>query len=298
MLPAARRPIKRFPCPRSASPYPCAVLEVLRRGRRWGTAALVLLVGAVFVVFIGIGTPRFSDRSNALIEVAGRGFSRDEFLRARAEQEEYLRRVAGDAYDAGSAEAFLDQRAAEAVVSRGILVHDAERLGLGVSREELRAAVRSIPGVTDASGNVDRQAYERLYTYEYGNEAGVIGREDLTESIVGGLLRSEHEASEMAVRLRPHRGWEVVGSLGVHEFEDLFSIRLPRHRNRTVGGLVVEQLGTLPQGGERVVVGGLTLEVVGVSRGRVMKVLVCFPEPTTAEGAAAGPEPDQPAGPS
>ena len=103
------------------------------------------------------------------------------------------------------------------------------------------------------------------------------GRDDLTESVIGGLARSEHEATEVAVRLRPHRGWEVAGSLGLREFEDLFAVRLPIHRNRTIGGLIVEQLGAIPAGGEQVQVGDLTFEVVGVSRGRVRKLLVCFP---------------------
>jgi CBS domain containing-hemolysin-like protein len=134
----------------------------------------------------------------------------------------------------------------------------------------------------------DAQVDHVLVVDEYGNEAGVVGRDDLTESIVGGLLRAEHEASELPVRLRPQRGWEVVASLGVHEFEDLFAVRLPRGRNRTIGGLVVEQMGRIPEAGDLVDLGGLPLEVLGVSRGRVMKVLVRFAAP--AVEAAAGEE--------
>lgn len=124
-----------------------------------------------------------------------------------------------------------------------------------------------------------------LVVDEYGNEAGLIGRENLTESIVGGLARAEHAADSLPVRLRPHRGWEVAGSLGVHEFEDLFSVRLPVHRNRTIGGLVIEQIGSLPARGERVRIAGLTLEVLGVSRGRVHTVLVCFDRESSPQPA-------------
>ncbi len=111
---------------------------------------------------------------------------------------------------------------------------------------------------------------------EYGNDAGIIGREDLIEDIVGGLVRSEHEAGDLPVRLRPGRGWEVRGQLGVHEFEDLFDVRMPIQRNRTIGGLIVEQFGRVPECGERIDVRGLVFEVLGVSRGRVHSVLVCF----------------------
>lgn len=115
---------------------------------------------------------------------------------------------------------------------------------------------------------------------EYGNEAGIVGREDVTENIALGFVRAEHEETEWPVRFRPHRGWEVPGGMGVHEFEDLFSVNLPIARNRTIGGLLVEQLDRIPRRGEKVEVAGFELEVLGVSRGRVHKVLVHFRDVT------------------
>lgn len=119
-----------------------------------------------------------------------------------------------------------------------------------------------------------------LVVDEYGNDAGIVGREDMTESIVGGFARAEHEESELPIRFRPHRGWEVPGGIGLHEFEDLFAVRLPVARNRTIGGLLVEQLQRIPKRGEHVLVAGLQIEVLGVSRGRVHTVLVRFRDVT------------------
>ncbi|MCA8971121.1 MAG: HlyC/CorC family transporter [Planctomycetes bacterium] len=121
-----------------------------------------------------------------------------------------------------------------------------------------------------------------LVVDEYGNDAGIVGREDVTENIALGFVRGEHEETEWPIRFRPHRGWEVPGGMGLHEFEDLFSVDLPIARNRTVGGLIVEQLDRIPQRGDKVSISGLEVEVLGVSRGRVHKVLVHFRETETA----------------
>lgn len=127
-----------------------------------------------------------------------------------------------------------------------------------------------------------------LVVDEYGNDAGVVGREDVTESIVGGFARAEHEETELPIRFRPERGWELPGGMGIHEFESLFSLDLPIARNRTIGGLIVEQLDRIPSSGDRVTIAGRVFEVLGASRGRVHTVLVHFDEvrePSAAEAA-------------
>jgi peptidyl-prolyl cis-trans isomerase D len=147
------------------------VLEALRRGRRWGTAAIILLVGGVFVAYIGLGGPLQCGQSAAVIEVDGQPFFQEDFQRTLAEQEEYVRSLAGDAYDPRAAADFLERTTVDAIVSRAILVAEAERIGLGVSRDELRELVRSDPGFRDESGKVDPELYKRYVQYEFGSEA-------------------------------------------------------------------------------------------------------------------------------
>jgi peptidyl-prolyl cis-trans isomerase D len=147
------------------------VLEVLRRGRRWGTAAIILLVGGVFIAYIGLGGPMQCGQTASVIEVDGRAFYRDDFQRALAEQEEYIRNLAGDSYDPRAAADFVKQTTADAIVSRAILVAEAERIGLGVSREELRGFVKNDPSFRDADGHIDPEAYKRFISYEFGSES-------------------------------------------------------------------------------------------------------------------------------
>ncbi len=117
-----------------------------------------------------------------------------------------------------------------------------------------------------------------LVVDEYGSGVGVMSWEDLCEDLAFGLAQSEGEELGPPVRLRSGRGWEVDGSLSLHDFQDLFPLRLPRGRNRTIGGWLVEFMGHFPEPGESVEMDGYRIEVLGAKRGRVMKVLIRLPE--------------------
>jgi peptidyl-prolyl cis-trans isomerase D len=179
------------------------VLEVLRRGRRWGTAAIILLIGGVFVAYIGLGGPMRCGQSASIIEVDGQPFFRDDFQRALSEQEEYIRNMAGDAYDPRAAADFVKRTTADALVSRAILVAEAERIGLGVSREELRAFVTSDPSFRDEAGRLDPEAYKRFVTWEYGSEARFQDhlRRRLLVQKMARLLATGAEVSEAEARI-------------------------------------------------------------------------------------------------
>ncbi len=152
------------------------MLETLRRGRRWGTAAVVVLVGGVFVVFIGLSGPLqcTSTGANVVVQVGDRPFYRDDFQRTLYEQEQYLRDQLGAGFDARQAEEWLQNTAASVIVSQAILAAEAEQMGLGVGRDELKRRVLADPGFRDAAGEFDRELYKRYVSYEYGNEAGFL----------------------------------------------------------------------------------------------------------------------------
>ncbi len=135
-----------------------------------------------------------------------------------------------------------------------------------------------------------------LVVDEYGSSVGVMSWEDLCEDLAFGLAHPEGEELGPPVRLRSGRGWEVDGSLSLHDFQDLFPLRLPLGRNRTIGGWLVESIGHFPSPGEGVEIHGYRIEVLGIKRGRVMKVLVRLPEQGAAakeEGAPSGLEASQ-----
>jgi peptidyl-prolyl cis-trans isomerase D len=179
-----------------------AVLETLRRGRRWGTAALVVGVGGVFVAYLGLGGPMQCTRTAAVVQVGDRYYYAGDFNRVLEQQDRYLQERLGDGYDRRQAEEWLKQATQSTLIRQAILAEEARRLGLGASREEERAAVRAIPGLADAQGRVDRETYERFYLYEYGSEDAFRRalRDDLLVAKMQRLLLASAYVSEAEAR--------------------------------------------------------------------------------------------------
>lgn len=87
---------------------------------------------------------------------------------------------------------------------------------------------------------------------EYGGTAGIVSLEDLVEEIVGEI---EDEQDRPVGRIRALRdgSWSLSGLLRPDEVADLTELRLPESdESDTVGGLLTEELGRLPEAGDTV----------------------------------------------
>ena len=107
---------------------------------------------------------------------------------------------------------------------------------------------------------------------EYGGTAGVVTLEDLVEELVG-QVRDEYDQSEVPeVRRRPE-GWELSGRVHMDELAAVLGVDAPRGPFDTLGGLVMERLGRLPQTGDEVRYEGWQLSVERMAGRRVDRVL-------------------------
>ncbi|QIK76461.1 hemolysin family protein [Nocardioides piscis] len=87
---------------------------------------------------------------------------------------------------------------------------------------------------------------------EYGGHAGVVTLEDVVEEIVGDIS-DEHDRLGTRARQRRDGSWSLSGLLRPDEVEDATGIELPHHEDYdTVGGLVMRELGKIPEAGDRV----------------------------------------------
>ncbi|MCW2834232.1 MAG: HlyC/CorC family transporter [Nocardioides sp.] len=87
---------------------------------------------------------------------------------------------------------------------------------------------------------------------EYGGHAGVVTLEDVVEEIVGDIS-DEHDRLGARARQRRDGSWSLSGLLRPDEVEDATGIELPDHEDYdTIGGLVMRELGKIPQTGDRV----------------------------------------------
>jgi len=114
---------------------------------------------------------------------------------------------------------------------------------------------------------------------EYGGVDGLVTLNDVLDEIAGGVTQSV----EPRVVRRTDGSWLVDASLTMDEFWEELELEERRSDGRaqynTVAGLVVTELGRIPQSGDGFSAYGLRFEVVDMDGRRVDKVLVQADDP-------------------
>lgn len=185
------------------------MLRILRQSQRWLMAAVILLVGGVFVLYLGLGGPPGAPGGDfTVVAVAGRRYGPRDLQRVRENQERQYREALGDAFDASRLAEQLDAAAAGTLLQVGVLAHEAERLGLRVTDAEIRRELRNTPGALDADGRLRADALRAFAQAEYGSERRFVDWErdrmlagKLLQTIDAGVSVSEAEVRD-AVRQR------------------------------------------------------------------------------------------------
>jgi putative hemolysin len=169
---------------------------------------------------------------------------------------------------------------AEGEVVGIVLLSDAFQV---VSRREtldLKALVHEVPVISDQTEALDvleilqkSEHHFALVYDEYGHFEGIITTGDVLEAITGAVASSE--ADEPALLQRADGSYLVAGWMPVDEFCD--RLGLPRDlagEYDTVAGLILHQLGHIPELGARFVAEGHAFEVIDLDGRRIDKVLV------------------------
>ncbi len=142
----------------------------------------------------------------------------------------------------------------------------------GTPLRELVQPVEFVPEVATALHLLhflrERRSAEAVVVDEWGGTAGLARLEDVFEEIVGEL-RVEGERDEAPVRPLGGGRFQVVGSLSIRDWNELFGRRVVPVEFETVGGLVTALLERIPRVGDRARAGGLAFEVREVERHRV-----------------------------
>ncbi|MFO7778167.1 MAG: hemolysin family protein [Nitriliruptoraceae bacterium] len=103
-----------------------------------------------------------------------------------------------------------------------------------------------------------------LVVSEHGGVEGIVTVEDLVEELVGEIY-DEHDRDILGVQHDADGSMVVPGAFPLHDLDDL-GMEASSSQVTTVGGLVIEHLGRIPQRGDRVTVDGTDLEVLEVRR--------------------------------
>lgn len=108
---------------------------------------------------------------------------------------------------------------------------------------------------------------------EHGGTAGLITLEDVVEEIVGDI-EDEYDRRSESVRKVSEDVLLVHGLTELDDLEERFKVDLPQGEYETIGGLMIERLGDIPQLGETLNIGKWTLRVVAADKNRVKRVLI------------------------
>src|SRR3712207_6139074 len=160
---------------------------------------------------------------------------------------------------------------------------------------DLLGSLRRSPLVPEGGPATDAlEAFKRsglptaLVIDERGHIEGRVTLADVLEALVGEVPGEDEPAEEAIVR-REDGSWLVDGLLAADELKGHLGTRgLPREGEadyQTVGGMVMEALGRVPEEGDRFEWEGYSFEVLDMDGRRVDKVLVAPVRNTPSAGA-------------
>ncbi len=107
---------------------------------------------------------------------------------------------------------------------------------------------------------------------EYGGTAGLVTIEDLLEEIVGEI-QDEYDLEMPLVVARDNGCYSVDARLPVDDLNELFGTAIELESD-TVGGVVIEVAGRIPEVGDEVEIEGLRLRVTELEGTRIRKLAV------------------------
>lgn len=133
------------------------------------------------------------------------------------------------------------------------------------------------PAVRVLEMEKEQGVHEALVIDEYGGVLGFVTLFDVLESIIGELP-SQGEVTEPEIIQREDGSYLLDGLLPIDEFKELFDLdHLPEEEKvgfQTVGGFVMNQVGSIPTSGQSFTFQDLHVEVLDMDSHRVDKVLV------------------------
>jgi putative hemolysin len=157
----------------------------------------------------------------------------------------------------------------------------AERVGRG--EEPVLASVRAavfVPESMEVPSLLRQMQGEKFHMAivvdEYGGTAGLVTLEDLLEELVGDIV-DEFDVEEPSVESLPDGSVVVSGRYAVDDADELLDAELPQGAWDTVGGLMLDLVGRVPDVGDSVEVDGFRLTALEVRGRRITRVRI---EPT------------------
>jgi CBS domain containing-hemolysin-like protein len=162
-----------------------------------------------------------------------------------------------------------------------------EREGRG--DEAIEAHVRAVAFVPETKPVPDllRQMQEKkvhqvIVVDEYGGTAGLVTLEDVLEELVGEIV-DEFDVEEATAEVIDVNTFEVSGRMQIDEVDDLVEAEMPKGSWDTIGGLLLDEVGGVPEEGESAEVAGFRLTALVVDGRRIERLRIERLDPLPVE---------------
>ena len=118
-----------------------------------------------------------------------------------------------------------------------------------------------------------------LVVDEYGQTSGVVTIEDVLEQIVGEI-EDEHDIDDDSfVKQIEACSFHVKATTEIEDFNEYFGLNFSDDEFHTIGGIVLQAFGHVPELGETVEIQSLRFEVLNADSRRLRLLRVDTPEP-------------------
>ena len=122
-----------------------------------------------------------------------------------------------------------------------------------------------------------------LVVDEYGVLQGLVTLEDILEEIVGEFTTDPQTYVRRNIRRQADGSYLVDASVTVRSLNRSLSWNLPIDGPKTLNGLIMEALETIPESGTRLELAGHPIEIVKIAGNKVKTVLIKSPVPEPVE---------------
>lgn len=113
-----------------------------------------------------------------------------------------------------------------------------------------------------------------LVVDEYGDLQGLITLEDILEEVVGEFTTDPVATTEKDIFPQEDGSWLLDGAAHIRDINKAMHWELPTGEARTISGMVVEYLETIPEQGTSVKINGYPIEIVQVQDNRIVTLRV------------------------
>jgi CBS domain containing-hemolysin-like protein len=118
---------------------------------------------------------------------------------------------------------------------------------------------------------LERKLHLAIVVDEFGGTMGMVTLENILEELVG-QIQDEFDQEKPLLARTSDNTWEVVGTLPLHELEELVGEPLQKEGITTVSGWVTQRLGGFPKAGDVLAIGGCELRVEEMAGMRVARL--------------------------